>query len=377
MIKVKFVTIVLLFCNLLLNAQEIWHVDKISLIGYEEARGKILVKLVNQELAIQGNIKAIHTNTITKSVTSQRKLALEKSKASIGVSSEILVMDSIMYIYIDKWDKSGNTIYKRQLKANIGDDVKTVVSYIAESLLNRNSHTSTRIPGLSRDKSKKNIAVIGFEGLNISNNELIILSDRFTSEIVKLDNFNVLERNQIEYILLEQQFSQTGCVSSECAVQVGQLLGVEEILLGKIGMLEDIYVVTIKLIDVAKGKIVKQESIEIRGELYHVIKHGLPKLALMIITPKTSNHETVLVDYRKAPQCDVTIETYPDETQIFMNDSLIGNGDIDINIYPGMYEFRCTYEDSSVYIKKYITTENEIDTSFKFKDYWEEEEDDI
>lgn len=370
--------IILLFC-LSINASEIWHIDKVSVIGYEPTRAEILVKLVVQQLAIQGKITGIIGTSITKNSTEKRIETISKSKANIGVSSEILVMDSTMYIYLDKWNNTGKTIYNRQLKLKIGNDVKTVVSYIAESLLNKNSDRGHKIPGLVQDKNKKNIAVAGFEGIDISNNELLILADRLTSEIVKLDKFNVLERNQIEAILKEQEFVQTGCVSSECAIEVGQLLGVDEMLIGKIGKLGNVYIATVKLVDVAKGKIVKQENVEILGNLYHVVKHGIPTLAQKITNSKVENNIKEVANYLEGPQCDVTIETYPDDTKIYMNDSLIGTGDIDINIYPGMYEFRCTYEDSSVIIKKYITTSNEIDTTIKFKHYWdtEEKEDDF
>ena len=72
----------------------------------------------------------------------------------------------------------------------------------------------------------KSIAVLDFEGKDISDSEASILTDRLRSELFNLGNYKVLERALMEDILREQGLQQSGiCNSSECAVEIGNLLG--------------------------------------------------------------------------------------------------------------------------------------------------------
>ena len=56
--------------------------------------------------------------------------------------------------------------------------------------------------------------------------ESATLTDRLQSEMVNTNAIIMVERNQMEEILNEQGFQQSGCTSAECAAEVGALLGV-------------------------------------------------------------------------------------------------------------------------------------------------------
>ena len=75
---------------------------------------------------------------------------------------------------------------------------------------------------------KTTIAVLDFEGKGIPKSETSILTDRLRNEVFKTGVFVVLERGQMDDVLKEQGFQQTGCISSECAIAVGRLLGVQQ-----------------------------------------------------------------------------------------------------------------------------------------------------
>jgi len=77
-----------------------------------------------------------------------------------------------------------------------------------------------------------NVAVLDLEGRGISALEAATLTDRLRSEMVSVGAFQVVERGQMEMILQEQGFQQTGCSSAECAVEVGKLLGVSKMITG-------------------------------------------------------------------------------------------------------------------------------------------------
>jgi uncharacterized protein (TIGR02145 family) len=121
----------------------------------------------------------------------------------------------------------------------------------------------------SQDK-KKTVAVLEFNSTSkqIGSDELATLGSRFRTMLVKTGTFDVLERQKMSDILNEQNFILSdNCNSAECAVQVGQLLGVEFMIAGDIGKLGTIYSVDLRLIDVSTGKIVQSESEDHQGDI--------------------------------------------------------------------------------------------------------------
>jgi uncharacterized protein YycO len=45
--------------------------------------------------------------------------------------------------------------------------------------------------------------------------------------MVRNEKFDVLDRNNMDVILKEQQFQQTGCTESSCAVEVGKIFNTQ------------------------------------------------------------------------------------------------------------------------------------------------------
>jgi hypothetical protein len=57
----------------------------------------------------------------------------------------------------------------------------------------------------------------------------------------------------MEEVLQEQGFQQTGCTSEECAVEVGQLLGVQNMIGGSIGRVGETFTIDVRMISVQSG----------------------------------------------------------------------------------------------------------------------------
>ena len=72
------------------------------------------------------------------------------------------------------------------------------------------------------------IAVLEFEGDDVRQSEARTLTNRLRDEMFKTGIYIVLERGKMDEVLKEQGFQQTGCVTSECAVEVGRMLGVQQ-----------------------------------------------------------------------------------------------------------------------------------------------------
>lgn len=109
---------------------------------------------------------------------------------------------------------------------------------------------------LYSQKQKITIAVLTIQTKGgVSTNEAATLADRLRTELVNLNIFTVLERGQMHEILKEQGFNLTGCTTSECAVEAGRLLGVQQMVAGDVGKVGNVTTIDIRVFDVTTGKI--------------------------------------------------------------------------------------------------------------------------
>src|ERR1035437_10981977 len=91
-------------------------------------------------------------------------------------------------------------------------------------------------PDLFAQESKKpKVAVLPFSSRVLDTSAIDGLVSAMGSELINTGAFRVMERTQMEGILKEQGFQQSGdCDGQECAVEVGKLLSVDQMVLGTI-----------------------------------------------------------------------------------------------------------------------------------------------
>jgi TolB-like protein len=140
--------------------------------------------------------------------------------------------------------------------------------------------------------AKLSLAVSDLRPSGIEQSEADLLSDRLRSELVETGIFTVVERTEMAAILQEQGFQQSGtCDNQSCLVEVGQLLGVRQIVAGTVGKIGAIYTVNARLIDVATGKILLTEAIDCRCPIDELLRKSIPELAQRIAL-RSSGHAT-------------------------------------------------------------------------------------
>jgi TolB-like protein len=121
---------------------------------------------------------------------------------------------------------------------------------------------------LQSQEEKLKIAVMDFSNTGgLSNEESITLTNRLRSMLVRTNSLIVLERGKMEEILGEQGFQQTGCTSTECAVEVGKLLNVQKMVSGSIGRIGETYTIDLSLIDVATAAIEQSFISDYKGAI--------------------------------------------------------------------------------------------------------------
>ncbi len=125
-----------------------------------------------------------------------------------------------------------------------------------------------------------NVAVNDLAARGIDTAQASIISDRFRTELMNTGRFRVMERGQMNQILKEQAFAQSGaCDQSECALEIGKLLAVDHMVVGAVGKLGAVFVLQARVLDVGTGEIVFSANQDFDGKIEGVLTQGLPKLA--------------------------------------------------------------------------------------------------
>ncbi len=135
---------------------------------------------------------------------------------------------------------------------------------------------------ISEELDKTTISVYGLKSIDISQSLAESLQEHLESNLLNYQQYDVLSRNDIELILKESRFQQTGiCQEEDCLVEAGNLLGVEKIITGTISLVGTTYNVVLKLIDVTTAKLESSVNNKHSGSidtLLDVIEISLHKL---------------------------------------------------------------------------------------------------
>ena len=113
--------------------------------------------------------------------------------------------------------------------------------------------------------TRETVAILDFEGRGISQLEAQTLTDRFRTALAGAGILRLVERQMMEEVLQEQGFQQTGCTSDECAVEVGQLLGVQNMIGGAIGKVGNTFTIDMRMFSVQTGENIRTKNVSYAG----------------------------------------------------------------------------------------------------------------
>jgi len=127
---------------------------------------------------------------------------------------------------------------------------------------------------------KRNIAVADLDAHNVSAMEAATIADFIRSELINSAIFVVLERSNMAKVLAEQRFQQTGCTTTECAVQMGKILNVQQMLVGSFSKMINVFYINVRLVDVESGVAILAETVScpVDGDLYAKVKELVDKI---------------------------------------------------------------------------------------------------
>ncbi len=123
----------------------------------------------------------------------------------------------------------------------------------------------------------RTMAVSNFDPQNVSAGDAAVISDMMRNQLIKEGAFNIVEKANMDKVLGEQAFQQTGCTTQECAVKLGKILNVKYLVVGSFGKALDQYVLSLRVIDVETAKAVYSD--ESYGANIQEVRAGITTLA--------------------------------------------------------------------------------------------------
>jgi len=127
------------------------------------------------------------------------------------------------------------------------------------------------------------IAVMNLDPKGVSQIESEALSDRLRTELFNSGKYKVVERENMNTIMNEQGFQQTGCTSEDCAVEIGKILGVEQMLVGSIAKVGAVITVSARIVSVETGEVLKIAETDHKGSIDDLLKSGMKKIAMELV----------------------------------------------------------------------------------------------
>jgi TolB-like protein len=151
--------------------------------------------------------------------------------------------------------------------------------------------SSTKPPAAPVNGGPTLVAVVPLKGQGVSDADALTLTDRLRIELFKTGMFSILERDEMERILKEQGFQQTGCTDQSCAVEMGRLLNAKQIVTGSIGKMGNrLYQITVRRVDVQSAAIVSEVYVEEKGAITDLLGQPTTNVARQLAGLKPDNN---------------------------------------------------------------------------------------
>ncbi len=119
------------------------------------------------------------------------------------------------------------------------------------------------LPSALFSEDRKVLAVPAIEAKGVSESIASTCRNILEAALIKTGAYSVMSYTDVEEILEAQAFSLSGCTDDSCAIEIGELLSAEKIVVGSLDGIGEAMVLTIRLVDVEKGNIEKAEVIDI------------------------------------------------------------------------------------------------------------------
>lgn len=156
---------------------ETWLFVKPLNYYYDEAKLFVMTDLLKQEVSVQGaiDVKMVErpqNGPDLENDAAARKEALSLTKTNVGFSGKISQMENTVFIYLYKWNASGDIVYNERISVPVGEDAEALITRLAKCLVTNEKFAKTATAGTITMKDTKqsrrqtgSIMVIGRTGI--------------------------------------------------------------------------------------------------------------------------------------------------------------------------------------------------------------------
>ena len=148
--------------------------------------------------------------------------------------------------------------------------------------MNKLLTTIVLLSSIFAQEGKFAVSILDFTGEDVQDKVLRACYQQLETSLIESNRFTVIEKNKREELLEEQKFQSSGVCDEACAVEIGQLVGAEYLMLGEIIGFADLYQVNIKIINIEKGDVAEKVTDQISGGMRELL-NGMEEASREIV----------------------------------------------------------------------------------------------
>ena len=126
------------------------------------------------------------------------------------------------------------------------------------------------------------VSILDFEGEDVEDKVLKACFNQLEESLSQSNRFTIIEKAKRDELLEEQKIQNTGICDADCAVEIGQLIGAEYLVIGEIldfgeAGSGNYYQVDLKIVSIEKGDVQEKVTTEVEGktrELFQAIEEA-------------------------------------------------------------------------------------------------------
>ncbi|MGD9939806.1 MAG: PEGA domain-containing protein [Clostridia bacterium] len=179
------------------------------------------------------------------------------------------------------------------------------------------------------------VSFIGFDSSDLTESGRAILADLVRREISLAPGFLLIERQELGSVLAEQELQLSELFEGTGVVSVGKLLGADYVMLGRVGKLGTLYIISLRMIDVARGEVVRAVTEEYLGPIEDLRKPVRIAAQRILGIPGI---EVKQGEY-------ISVETEPPGVAVYVNGLFEGNSPVVVRVLkPDRYAVKLASE---------------------------------
>lgn len=156
--------------------------------------------------------------------------------------------------------------------------------------------------------SQNSAAVYPFSYSGITSQEARQVTESFRSNLKSLNKFSLLNRTSMESLLYDQGINiDDPCNDQACAIAIGQLLAIDDLITGNIARIDKNFIINIKIINISSGSISKDISENYKGDYKDLFDIMLPVLAHKLVNENSVSDN--VIRKKKRPMIPITLIT--------------------------------------------------------------------